>query len=451
VGLALAGVVFVLVVLAADRGGRTLGPARATASGPVEAAVGPRMEAHLPGTSWALRAPRDSSCQVVERSRSYLRLAEGRYAYVEPHVLLPDGSGFLIAGQPTYTATVDATGRGSMEDGDRFLGLRVDRDRVRVIDLPPGGRDIGWSRGVALGSSRWRLLFDRLEPGGVPGDAPVDVAYGELDDGTWAHVESIPTLLESPSLGVVAASLLETEAPAFTIVSHRQGAARDVVLWRREGGLWGSRVVSERWVDEVGARAWQGRVRIVLSGLDPAFEPKRASVRMFDLPLAEPKQSEQPHPKPRRLAVAPESGRFYQPILVGGTRLDVGWLAARAGVPTSAWIAVDALSGGAPSPVLLEERAALLAGLLWGDGSLWIVHGAGHDSASGRLTLFIVQGADPESGIRSAGSIPYPFVGPFSALKLATGEIVVVGAEVDFRPTSQFVRSLVLRLGIQCT
>ncbi|KPJ83451.1 MAG: hypothetical protein AMS19_04480 [Gemmatimonas sp. SG8_23] len=438
VGLALVGLLGVLTLLAfrtpGERGfagGADVGPAE-----PPSSDVSPH------------------PCRLEELGRERPRLGDGRYVYVEPQAVLPDGEGILIAGQPTYTAIVDSMGRGSLDTEGGFFGIRIGESRIDLIPLPDGVDRVGWIRGVTRGPAHWGFLFDRLAPGKAVGAAPLGVAYAELRGGVWDSLEPIPVPGAELPVGVATASLVAADGPSFTLVTTPPGRGRAVSFWARSDARWRETIVWRPWVDDAVAWAGQGRVRIALTGLDASFTPRRAAVRTLEIvrPRADRSARRSPgHPTaaPHRHALGRPGERFHQPVLAGTARLDLGWLHATPGAATSAWVRIGIDRGEGGSPILLEPGSAALAGFAWDTRtSLWIAHRI--DAVAGTGVHSLSFHLADSAGARLVGSIPYPFVGPFAATTLPSGDIVVTGAEAHFRPAGSFVRSLIIRLGIHC-
>ncbi len=398
--------------------------------------------------------PEPAVCTLEEVARSHLRLADGTYAYVEPQALLPAPGGFLLAGQPTYTSSVNETGRGSLVDERTFFGVRVTAEGgVIPVPQPAGVARIEWVRGTAVDGSRWDFVFDEVAPDAEVIADPERVVFGALDGtGEWLDVETLPTpptgVLESASTATIRSGPGNTR---ISIVAAEETGRRDVLRYRRTEAGWRTDLLWPRWVDQALLHHAEGRPRLVLTGLAPELRARSRGVRVVTLPAdAAPDMGpgDAPPVSTRHRVVSPEV-HFRDARAAGDARLDVGWLEAGPDAPTSAWLVRGATRPGAAVEPLASAAVQLSAAALSDSATVWITHepepmGSAETSSLG-FTVAL------PSGTVRAGRIPNPFHGPYAALLAAPDSLWVVGPDATFGAVGSFVRSLVLRLALSCT
>ena len=408
------------------------------------AACGPDTDVESAGREPA--AVVGSACTISERSRTPVTLPGGTQVYVEPHGLALLDSGFLLAGQPAFEWTVDSSSPSTMAGAGGFLGVRIQADSTLRVPYPPGlDQQPDWVRLVSLGPTRWGGL---LQEGTAP-PASGRIVYAEYDGATWSAVEPLP-LPQDGLLDLATGSSLLLDGLGRVVWAarvERPTGRVDVVMFRRAVGGWTSDVVARDWVDdpELHPRGSEG-LWLAVAGLDPEHESRVASVRVRAVGAPG---------EPVTLMVGLPGERFQDPTFAGGgDRLSIAWRhVGAAGVVAPVWLqrdlgaAVELGEANAP-PVLLDPGAVLLQALRAPDGStLWVTHHVSAVTESETLRFTRDDGAR----LTLVAEVAYPWVGPFRAAIADSGDILVVGPQVDADPLFPSVRSLVLRLNLSCT
>lgn len=417
-------------------------------------------------------APMVHACAFLELDRHHLRLPAGDFVYVEPQVIARGSEGWILAGQPTYRVRVGAGGRGGIVERDAWFGVIVTDGVAEPIAMPPLPDDgrIAWVRGMpSRRPGRSGFLYEVTVPAASERslrstvsspDTASRLVFAEYDAvaRSWEIAGELPTPANGRlrGLNAVAGPLQVGGATVLAVPHELPLGGVDVLLYARRGSGWTVGTAWTRWTDEIAiGRSEKGDGVLALAGLDPDFDARRASIRAFGLNTGADAED---HGSPRRLQSGGPGERFGSPVFGrAARRLDLGWLRRHPEMPTSAWVSVGVrVDPGAPHdsiegmPHLIDPAAAQIVPV---DGSseasLWLTAHVGEPILGGRGSI-VATLVGPDGAIE-AGRVPNPFHGPFAALRASPDEVLVVGPEARFDPTSSYVRSLVIRLSIRCT
>lgn len=382
-----------------------------------------------------------AACEMHEVDRRVVEGEGGAHLYVEPSTIGSLDGGFLVAGHPTYSWTVDPSGRGTQASARSFFGAEVRDDEVVLVPNPPGLGHVGDVRSVLLESGAHAFLIEEVDRPEIASQTLLRIVYAEYRDGAWTRMEELPAppvgRLIFPDAG---RPLARADGGLEWVALHRRAdGGLDVLHYVRDAGGWRFSVAVPDWVDEVALTGDADGLLIGLGGLDPELDSRLASVRVHRL--------ESSWSPGRRIQLGRLGERFYAPSFVAvGHAADLVWL--RVGPEGSdAWTVTAVGTADEAEPRRLDPGAVLLT-----------TAGSGVDSAY-VLTLHADAGLGIQQlrvyrreglGYRLVTSMPYPFQGPFAALAMPSGGLVVIGPEAVPHPVTPFVRSLVIRLS-PCT
>jgi len=384
------------------------------------------------------------ACAISEVGRSPVALSPGTGVYVEPHALSVFGDGFLLAGHPVIDWTVPDSGPAAMTSQGRFLGVLSVGGELRSIPRPPGVAPIEWLRMVPRGPSVWGFLLDEA----ATEDGPGRIVYAEFDGAEWSEPEVV-SVPDGGTVDVSMGSALRVDDSGVVMWAGRfqsSGPSVDVLVFRRTQAGWTSSVGAREWVDETDIYpGGSGEFWLAVTALDPEYESRRRSVRIFA----------PGEPLEHTLSVALPADFLQDPVFARGPGgLSLAWRhVGSAGAVAETWLqraVIEVVDGDgihAP-PVLLDAGAALLQGLTAPDGStLWFTYHISPVTESETLRITRDDGVN----LSVLFDRPYPFVGLFRAAIDGSGDILVAGPLIDMDPLSPSVRSLLLRLSLSCT
>ena len=406
-------------------------------------------------------ASRCSLREVERRTLSFGDLA----LYVEAQTLgFVDGRP-LIVGQPVFEWFVAADGRRTLATDGRILGVlladQASGEAPREIGFPDGIDHVGWVRGVALDASRWGFVMQEIDGPSVALANTMRVVYAEYDFGAvvgrdrasgseagrWTLVETVVAAADVLPAGALQRDPT-TGAPVWTaLVRNRPGV--DAVTFARTRAGWKRTVVFPDWANDATTRIEpDGTRRVAIAGLDPDFDHQLASIRI-EMPGGADGS--------KRIDVGRLDDQFRGPVFSGPDDVDpdLAWIAPGS-EGTTVRVAVDVSQGSDDeSAAQYRQRSAVLdpsadavhyAGVADG-ASVWVTRHA--STFMGEPTLRVLQ-MTPD-GPRAIGFLTYPFLGDFAVLPESPGTFFVIGPDVDMAPFTPSVRSLLIRLSIDCT
>ena len=382
-----------------------------------------------------------AACEMREVDRRILEGDDGQHLYVEPSTIGATEGGFMVAGHPTYSWTVDSSGRGTQASARSFFGVEVRDDEVALVPNPPGLGHVGDARSVLLESGAHAFLIEEVDRPEVASQTLLRVVYAEHQDGRWTRVEEVPAppdgWLTFSAGGAPLAS--GGDRLEWSTVHRRADGRLDVLHYVRDPSGWRFSVAVPDWVDAVALGADENGRLIGLGGLDPAFDGRLASVRLHRL--------EGSWSPGRRVYPGRIGERFYAAAFVSvGRSVDLVWL--RVGPDGSdAWVVTGAGAANEGAPRRLDPGALLFTTTGSGIGSAYVLT-LHVDPGLGIQQLRVYRREAP--GYRLVTSMPYPFQGPFAAVETSSGGLTIIGPEAVPHPVTPFVRSLVIRLS-PCT
>lgn len=385
------------------------------------------------------------TCSVSLDDQEYLVTADGRHLFVEPRFVGVAGDELLVAGHPTYAWTIERGAQpeefqASEAPGDPFFGAFLGESRARTIPPVPGAGPIQWVHGAPLGEERWAFIVETVETMESEALEPAHrgLLYGVLGREGWEQIEELPEAPERELLVSVASPPVRDGDDLVWAALDVKGAGSAVAVYRRGPSGWGVPQlldVSPNAVDVLSTRA--GSAWLVVSGLDPATDLQRASLRVYrDM-------------NPDSVAVVWTAGidEHFQNLRAVETDdgLQVGWV-FRGGPNQGAWV-VPATPARRRVPKLLDADAMTLERLGTRDGwAFWATLAADPISGAGQLRLH----RSSADTVEQIADLPSPYLGLSSGTLSPGGEIVVVGPEAHFETATPFVRSLVLRFSLTC-
>lgn len=389
--------------------------------------------------------PAEATCTVSEVGRHLVSPETGLDLYVEPHVVGHSGDTILMAGQPTYSWTIDRSGRGSQASAGDFFGALVAADgEAGRIPMPPGVGPLGWTRGAPLGDGRWVFIFDELDGPSVARNEVVRVLHGVYGPDGWDEVEAVPVPPRSRILTYASSMPVPSDDGFQWAVPASSDGGGDALLYTRSGTGWDIRPVGTSPV--VGADLLagpDGTPWLVAAGLDPALGETLASVRLFRGPPS--------GAQPLRLDQGAPGVGFRSPSLMGSHEMvQAAWLRRAPDGRSSAWVVSVPVSSADSTGIqvrLLDDNAQLLRRVGTVDGAgLWATLAADAISETFRIRLHRVS----DTTVQRIADIESPFEGPFNATISPEGELLLIGPDARTDTLSPFVRSLVIRLFFSC-
>jgi hypothetical protein len=386
---------------------------------------------------------------------------DGRSLYVEAQTVGLVRGGLLIVGQPSYEWIENPGGRLTMTRESSDLGVWLTDGTVSRIPFPPEVDGVEWVRGAAVAPGRWGFVMQEVEGTASGGPRPGAIVYAEYTfpivpagaeataDGAraWSRVEAVLSPGD-PWDSVLPMSTLQ-QAPgggplAWAGLARTRRGMMDVALFQRTPAGWGASVLVPDWADVADLRvAPAGPWTLAVGGLDPAFGSLLTSIRAF--PIVDGRVGD-----PVRLDMGEAGDRFRRPVVSGvdDPTPDVAWVRVDAVGRRRVWLATDVHTAQRPMPILLDP---------WGDhvrfagrvarSNLWLTRRT--STLTGSATLRIVEVTE---GVPvELATIPYPFFGDFEVVRDAGGDLLVVGPTAKMSTFTPSVRSLILRLSIDCT
>lgn len=390
------------------------------------------------GDSASTHAAPRVDCVAVEVERFRLTVRDNVDLYIEPHGVERFGDGFLVAGMPTYEWTMDRSGRATLSGSRRILAAMVRGDSVRTIPSPPGVGEIGAVRSVALGDGAYGFVFSEVTSGRSDDPEVLRVLYGEYRAGEWQPLVTLGPI-EGGSFDVARSSEIVRHADGgldWAVMLFKNIGGIDGVIFQRRNGAWNRTTRSRRFADAIQlAGVGNEESTLIVGGLDPELRGL-TSVRAI-LPDA----------LMRRLEVGTPGVRYRWPatVQVGG-ELSVGWL--REGPEGwSLWVATGVDASSEPGAEPLDSDVNWFAATPLPDGAaLWVTAHPNPISQTEELRLYRDEGDGPVH----IGTVSSPYTGLFNVAALESGDVLVIGPEVDVDSMYPFVRSLVIRLSISC-
>lgn len=396
-----------------------------------------------------------AACHVRELERRRVETA-GRHLYVEAQSAGSAGNRTFLLGQPTYEWIPNRGDRLALAGSNDFLGVLIDDEAVQTIDFPPGVTHVSWVRGVRLAGDRWGFVMEEVDGPAVQGTVPLRVLYAEYrfapgapgpgePPGRWGEPETLPVRMDPVRPALPAGHPVVNPATNAVVWAATVPRPRsiDVVLFERSPSEWSQRIAAPDWVDHAAVHFdREGRITVVVAGLDPLFEAQRPSVRLLRPPDREVL---------RRLEVGLARQRFRNPVFAATDEPDpaLAWITSATipGESSQAHVMTSADRHEGPIRVLdPSSNYVRYAGKI-GETDLWITRHASLVYGEPMLRFALVG-----NGIVSViGVLPYPFLGDFEVIDLGAGELLVVGPEADPASFTPFVRSLLIRLSIDCT
>ena len=385
------------------------------------------------GPIGATRTP-FSDCRAAERDRSVLRVAE-RDAYVEPQVLSGSGGGLLLAGSPTYEWFRGPSGALEYEENELFGVLRTNGS-VQPIRRPTRSGPVATVRVAPLASGRLLWLLDEVTTMSFRDMRSVGVSFAEWEGGMWTHRGRLP-IPDGSSYSFLASSDLVSHGGGlrWVLVTTSPRGETSVLDFVRTPGGWTSSVLDTLDVEDVSLAARGDSAWVALSGPDPSVGAR--SVRVG--PIGS---------EARTLHVARPGDRIVGLTLrAGDTTVAASWVTIGTDDVRVAWAALD-VDTDRPTVALLESDTEQAVPVTLSDGRVvWLTHRVDRLTFQQTLTVHVLPADAASSRI---ASLAYPFEGYFAATAVGSSEILVAGPETTSASADRIVRSLFVRLSIDC-
>ncbi len=378
------------------------------------------------------------ACTLEEIDRSYVVDDEGRFLFVEPQIFAPTDSGFVIVGHPSYAWRFDGERR-HLEARDPVFGVHVVDGRVQSIPSPPGMERVHWVRGVASRSGDLTVLLEEERT-----DTTSRLHRGRIVPARWsAGTWQISDEIEDPPFGpllelaLASRSIPTPDSLAFDIAMQtREGPPEEMLLavGSVRDGAWEARPVAAGWAESVGiVRDPSGSMSFAVSGHVPGSQPFVRGVRIGQVD----------EPDSVHVVFTAERGEEIRNLMFvpGPAGAQTGFQVLRNGPPT-AW--VGGASHGHPT-TLVGSDVHYIQGVPRRDKPpVWLTRDSDGDRDYLRASIL-------SDGELVQASLPYPFTAIYAATEAQDGALVLTGAEAELDGPNPYVRSLLIRLSLDCT
>ena len=409
----------------------------------------------LPPTPQASRGAGDGAehpgrCTVREVSRERLVVEGGRQLYVEPVVMEASPNGdVLLAGTYNYLFGQNPRGEWVRVADDSVFGAVLPRGGgpARIVPSPVPSRLLNGVRAVALGESRWAVVFAEVSPWkeGMRPDSAARLWYGVVDSGRWTTLERLPMPAGVTLRPALASSLVKKgDNMAWAMTLDPPGELRRILLYERRGGRWSYEVIPTSHAQVQLAYSDTLGLVLALAQANPALKVDSNSLLFW---------VRQPTWKPLRVVVPGALEEVYNPSVdLSAPEGVVTWRAAvRRPDGTERWEAhamVGRVAERNEPVIVLDSAITRLQAInflaLPNGRRLWVTD---HTPPSGQEREIRIV-TDSARAAAVLMRIPNPYFTPYAAVGIAPSEVLLNGGILD--RDQDIGVSLLLRARVEC-